>query len=127
MLEVRLLDRKDYRGRNLWELLSPYRYPLGVNTIIIVPKGYVTNFGTIPRWAYWLITPAEMREAALLHDYLCNENFLLEGEPFYSGFSRLVSDTILYGHLRDIGIDRFRAFTIYVGVRGWAFLTGQFP
>ena len=125
MLDARLLDRKDSKGRNLWQLLAPYNYSLGINTVITIPQGYVTNFGTIPRWATWFITPGEMREAALVHDFLCNENFTIEGEPTYSGFSRLVADTILYVHLREVGIDRLRSYLVYLGVRGWATITGQ--
>ena len=124
-LHVKLLERKGPRGENLWELLAPYEYSLGINTVITVPKGYVTNFGSIPRWVHWFITPTEMREAAVVHDFLSNENFLVDGEPINSGFSRLVADTILYVHLRDIGIDLLRAMAIYAGVRGWAYFTGQ--
>jgi hypothetical protein len=126
MLQTVLLDRKDSRGRNLWELKEPYRYALGVNTIVEVPVGYITNFGTIPRWAYWFITPDEMREASVLHDFLTNESFTLDGEPTYSGFSRAVADAILYVHLRKIGIDVVRSTAVYVGVRLWALSTGQF-
>lgn len=126
MLHVKLLDRKDEKGRNLWELTEPYMYPLGVNTPIIVPKGYITNFGTIPiRFCYLIITPDEMREAAVVHDFLCNENFKLDGEPTYSGFSRRVADAILLDHLRKIGIGWSRAFSVYCAVRLWAITTGQ--
>lgn len=125
MLAVRLLDRRDDQGRNLWELTEDYLYPLGINTVITVPAGYITNFGTIPRWCYCLITPAEMREAAVVHDFLCNENFTLDQAPIHPGIPRRVADAILFDHMRRIGIGYFRAYAVYLAVRGWAMSTGQ--
>lgn len=125
MLSVTLLDRYDKSGRPLWQLNDSYSYEIGVDTTIVVPAGYITNFGTIPRLAYWIITPAEMREASVLHDFLCNEDFTLNGSPRYSGFSRHVADVILYRHLRKLGIGYFRATAVYVAVRAWAYYSGQ--
>lgn len=123
MLHVRLLDRKDDSGRNLWELTEPYKYAIGINTPVTVPAGYITNFGTIPRLAYWIIAPSEMREASVVHDFLCNENFKLDGEPTYSGFDRRVADAILFVHLRQIGIGYVKAYLIYLAVRFYAIFT----
>lgn len=125
MLSLLLLERKDSAGRNLYLVQEDYRYTVGINTVITVPAGYITNFGTVPRWAYWFVSPEELREASVVHDFLTNENFILDGEPFYSGFSRRVADAILYEHMRKIGIDRVRSYVVYAGVRAWAYLTGN--
>jgi hypothetical protein len=121
MLDLRLLDRTDSKGRPLFKLLEDYAYPLGIDTYIVVPKGYITNFGTIPRFCYWVITPAEMREAAVVHDFLCNEDFTIMEQPLFSGVPRRVADAILYDHLRRIGIDIVRANLIYAAVRAWEY------
>jgi hypothetical protein len=124
-LDLRLLDRTDENGRPLWQLLEDYQYTIGVNTVITVPKGYITNFGTIPRCLFYIVAPDELREASVVHDFLCNENFLLDGEPFYSGFSRRVADAILYDHMRKLKIGIPRTYMVYFGVRLWAYMTGQ--
>lgn len=125
MLIAKLLERKDNAGRNLWELQEDYHYTLGIQTVIVVPKGYITNFGTIPRLCYWVITPEELREAAVVHDFLCNENFKLDGVPTYSGVPRRVADMILFSHMLQIGIPYYKASLVYFAVRGYATFTGQ--
>ena len=124
-MKLELLGTKDHSGRPLFQVIEDFQYPIGVNTVITVPAGYITNFGTIPRWFYSVVAPSEMREASVVHDFLCNEQFTIDSAPINSGFSRRVADAILYDHLRKIGIGWFRASLIYFGVRFWAIFTGQ--
>lgn len=40
-----------------------------------IPRGFVTNFATTPKWIHWLYPPrGKYDRAALLHDYFCNVN-----------------------------------------------------
>ena len=41
---------------------------------ITVPRGFITNLGTIPRCLWWFIKPSELGEASVVHDYLLQEN-----------------------------------------------------
>lgn len=43
--------------------------------LFTIPKGFVTNFATTPKWIHWLYPPrGKYDRAALLHDYFCNVN-----------------------------------------------------
>ena len=81
-----MLADTDDSGRPLFSLSEAYVYPLGPGSSVTVPEGYVTNFGTIPRWFSWIVSPVELREAAIVHDFMCNESF--DGDELDSGYSR---------------------------------------
>lgn len=121
---LQLLDRADDQGRSLFMLTEPYPYRLGPGCTIIVPRGYVTNFGTIPRWFSWIVSPTQLREAAIVHDWLCNESF--GDEPTTtSGFSRWLADAILYEAMARLGFSWFKRSLVFVAVRGWSIATHQ--
>lgn len=122
---LRLLNRTDSRGRPLFELTEPYRYRLGPGATIMVPAGYVTNFGTIPQWLAWWISPYQLREAALVHDYLCNEHFNDGYAPTYSGYSRWLADAVLYEAMARLGFSWIKRFSVFVAVRAYAIATGN--
>lgn len=118
------LKEQDKNGNPILELNDDYKFRLGPRAIITVPKGYQTNLGSIPRWLHWFINPADLREASVVHDYLCNEDFgdEIEGE---SGFSRWIADAVLYEAMVKLEIaDPLRRWLVYVACRGWARLKG---
>ena len=48
------------------------RTDTGREFYVIIPKGFVTDFGTVPKWAQWIINPRGKGERAyVLHDWLC--------------------------------------------------------
>jgi len=52
-------------GRHSWVLLDKWVTPFGT-----VPKGFVSNGASVPRWLWWFIPPAGVLfEASILHDY----------------------------------------------------------
>lgn len=56
-----------------WELCESFEYrigSLGSNQFIIVPKGFVTDFATIPRFLWFLPYWAKFNKAPILHDHL---------------------------------------------------------
>ena len=72
-LDVRITQKKR-DGRPLAELLTAFTYEvgdLGSGDVITVPKGYVTDFASVPR-ALWAIEPplGDAGKAAVLHDWL---------------------------------------------------------
>ena len=121
-VSLELLDQKDSQGRNLWRLLGDYRAEVGPGCTIVVPKGYVTNFGTVPRSFYRLVTPAELREASIVHDWLCNEHF--DGNLSDSGYSRWMADAVLYESMKAVGVGGIRRVLVWLAVRGWAWWKG---
>ncbi len=53
------------------KLLEPLKFYTG-ECIIMVPKGFKTDYASIPKWLQWLISPIEkyVWRASILHDYL---------------------------------------------------------
>jgi hypothetical protein len=78
--------------------------------IITVPKGYVTDLATIPRWYWSIISPArsDLIEAAIIHDYLY-------GCP--GSITRSEADAILYNALILDGSSEYVAKKMYYSVR----------
>lgn len=120
--KLKLLNRTDPEGRPLFQLLRRYRYRLGPGTVVEVPAGYVTNFGTIPRFLWWWISPGELREGAIVHDYMCNEAFNDDDGPIYSGYSRWMADAVLYEAMARLGFGWFKRATVFAAVRVHAIL-----
>ena len=58
-------------GENTWELLAPLVYEGSIKRI--VPKGFKTDFASVPRAVWWFCPPAagNHAEPAVLHDYMC--------------------------------------------------------
>lgn len=122
---LQLLDRADGEGRSLFMLTEPYPYRLGPGCTIIVPRGYKTNFGTIPRWFSWIVSPTQLREAAIVHDWLCNESFDGDEVTVKSGFSRWMADAVLYEAMARLGFGWFKRSLVFGAVRLYAIVTYQ--
>jgi hypothetical protein len=62
-------------GPKLWMLLAPMKYttPRGKFT---VPKGYLTDHASVPRFFIRIVPPvqSEIAEASVLHDWFYNNN-----------------------------------------------------
>lgn len=58
---------------NLWRTFYPFDYHVGSypsTEIIVVPSGYVTDFASIPRIFWSVLSPIDKHgKASLLHDY----------------------------------------------------------
>lgn len=58
---------------NKWELEESFVYYTEDGEYIIIPKGYRTDFASVPKM-FWSIIPPWGRygKAAVVHDYLCD-------------------------------------------------------
>ena len=60
-------------GKNLWKVYSEFEYHVGSypsEEVIKVPKGKVTDFASVPRMLWWIISPIDRHaKAAVVHDY----------------------------------------------------------
>lgn len=107
-LRVELVTDKHGRsilreGRQQWRLLAPFRY-----RDVVAPEGFVTDFCSIPRLLWRIEPPVGIAaRAAIPHDWLYQE----KAKP------RDVADGIFRDALRDLGIPRWKAQLMYVGVR----------
>jgi len=81
-LQVKELSEASFSERGSWELLSPLVYESDVaKTIICVPKGFKTDFASIPRlpFVFWILGD-RYRKPAVIHDYLYGTHELTREE-----------------------------------------------
>ena len=136
-LVIVLLDNKrapsTRDGRSLWGLYRTLTYrPGDMVHSIEVPKGFVTDLASIPRWG-WIILPPDgpWVKAAIIHDYL----YATGGTGVWKGhdrsidrpadYSRKEADEILREAMENRGVGPIRRTIIYLAVRiggsrGWS-------
>lgn len=101
-------------GRNLWKVYEEFEYHVGSypsDEIIVVPKGFITNFASVPRIFWSLISPIdEHGKAAVIHDYCyC-----------VGSYSRKRSDKIFREGLQVLNVKPWKVFCMYWAVRLFA-------
>lgn len=109
-LEVKLVDQQAAEGRGTWKLTAPMAYESDVaDQTLIVPKGFVTDFASVPRFpaTYFALFGNIAAEAAALHDYLYST----------TPFSRYKCDCVLKEAALATGCAKWKAWGLYIGVR----------
>lgn len=78
---------------------------------IIVPNGYISDGGSIPKIFWWILSPFEnYAKNCILHDYLC--------DLFHLGFiSRKQADKIFLESMEELKIKKSTRVTLYCFVR----------
>jgi Protein of unknown function (DUF1353). len=93
-----------------WMLQRDLVYRIGINTpyTITVPKGFVTDFGSIPKiFRPVLGSTGPYSQAAVVHDYLY----------WVQSCTRKQSDNLLAIAMRESGVSAIKHWAIYSGVR----------
>jgi hypothetical protein len=102
-------------GKNLWKNYQPFEYHIGTypsDEIITVPAGFKTNFASVPRIFWPILSPIDDHgKAAVIHDY-CYAKGL---------YNRRISDKIFREGLRVLNVKSWKVFCMYYGLRmfGW--------
>jgi hypothetical protein len=117
MLEFKtpLIARALSDGVN-WSLHEPLVVDLGFpihNDFLIIPKGFVTDFGSVPKVLQLFVNPQGKAKAAfVLHDYLYRVQVT----------TQLMSDSFLNEGMIVLGVNWFQRFMVYRGLRigGWS-------
>jgi len=99
-----------------WELHAPLVIDLGLpgnRDLLRIPKGFTTDFGSIP-WFIpnWIANPqGKAKRAFVMHDYLYRNQL----------FTQLVDDALLNEGMIIDGVNWFQRATVYRGLRlgGW--------
>lgn len=79
----------------------------------ILPKGFATDFASIPRILHSLISPiSNSVYGAVLHDYLYRN----PTDPVASATTKADADRYFYWGLRACGVNRLTAGLMYIGV-----------
>lgn len=122
-----------YDGRH-FELMRTYRAELPDGRYILVPEGVRTNFGSIPWFVRWLISPIDrhMVVPAIVHDFLTYE--FTSGQVTYvpviykpngriddSDVSWDQAATIMRQMMKSLGAPGWKRGLVYAGLRvyGW--------
>jgi hypothetical protein len=102
-----------------WVLVEPFGYTGNTDTIT-VPKGFVTDFASVPRLCVWLLPRyGRWTQAAILHDYLWRR--ARDGEfDFYD------ADGIFNRALRELQVPFLRRWIMWTAVR-WGAGFNDFP
>lgn len=105
-------------GGKLFRLEEPMAYDVGEEgsgQTIIVPKGFVTDFASIPRLAQVIIPKDVGRRAAVLHDWLYATN------GCRGFFTRRKADAIFNEAMAVLNVPGFVRWPMWAAVRigGW--------
>lgn len=107
LIDIRRLDHGKY------ELLDDVKIYIAEDFPLIVPKGLVFDWASVPSFLWWFIAPDTRGIAlpALLHDQLYTSEL----------FDRAVCDALLLQGMKRMKFDFFRRTLAYVAVRmfGW--------
>jgi hypothetical protein len=102
-------------GKNKWRVYKPFEYHVGEypsKTIIYIPIGFVTDFASVPRIFWPIISPIdEHGKAAVVHDYLYRTGL----------YSKFKSDKIFLEAMEVLKVNKLKRYTMYytVCVFGW--------
>ena len=78
---------------------------------ITVPKGFITDFASVPRLFWFIYSPiGPWSVGAILHDYI----YSIECEL---NIHRKLADDMFYAVMRDCGTSKFTAYIMYLSVR----------
>lgn len=104
------LDGRKLKGR-LWEVLEPFTYETDHGLNLYVPRGFISDLGSIPPFLWWILPPDHTySQACVLHDYLCGEGHML-----YSLSVRQVSE-IFEQAMRDLGVEGWKRAVMFRSV-----------
>ena len=98
-----------------YELVHAFEYLDYKGRTIIIPRGFKTDFASIPRFGRWLVTGHDdTRKAAVVHDYLCG------GE-----LPRREADLIFKHAMKEAGVPGWKRSLCYAAVAAYTLFTGQ--
>jgi Protein of unknown function (DUF1353) len=98
-----------FGDNKFWIVVEEMVYVIGsTNERIVVPKGFVTDFASIPQalWAMGLSPHGQYSRAAVIHDYLY----------WSQGCSRGQADRLLVIAMKESSVSGFDEFLVYRGV-----------
>ena len=96
----------------LFKLMADLTYHSIDGAVYIVPQGFITDLGSIPRFFWNIIARDSAPSAFVTHDYLCDADWI----------SRRDADNILREALSISNIANWRVSVIYWAVRLYATL-----
>jgi hypothetical protein len=121
----------EFVSANHWRLLEEFDYEvgdLGSGKIIHCPAGMETDFASIPRLFWNILSPyGSYGKAAIVHDYLYGIQGDYANKPNPQMYTRKQCDQILLEGMVVLGVNVVIRRIIYSAVRcfgGWAWKKG---
>lgn len=114
-------------GKDVYRVKQGFRYYVGDRDNrewVYVPKGFLTDGATIPKWLHWLIKPwGKHGQACIVHDVLCLYPFVHgpDGTRMIS-FNR--AHKIFREALKVTGNNSIKVFAMYWAVRIYFHIKG---
>lgn len=103
-------------GGEWFVTLEDLFFHIGDKVTINVPKYYLTDLASIPKWARWAISKTDDHiRASIVHDYLCERGVM----------SRAAADGLFPDLLRADGLRGWKVVAMYLAVRIGALLPGK--
>jgi len=102
-------------GDNRWELVEGFEYHVGTypsDEVISVPTGFTTDFASVPRVFWNIISPVGNHgKAAVIHDYCYST----------ACYDKKRSDEIFLEAMEVLGVSKWKRNTMFYAVRwfGW--------
>lgn len=115
----------EYLDGHYWEVLVPFDYHIGAPDGIehvIVPKGFITDFASIPRALWSVLSPTgSYGKAAVVHDFLYKMRIVEAAGLQPRLVERGEADSIFREAMDVLCVRRLTRWTVYSGVRmgGW--------
>jgi hypothetical protein len=102
-----------------WALIDPLVWTGTQGDVIWVPRGFVTDFASVPRFLHWLVLPyGPYTRAAVLHDYLIDER-INNPDPALRVTSR-DTDGMFRRVMQDLGVPWAKRWIMWAAVRAAA-------
>lgn len=100
------IEEVDEEHRN-WKLLDNLDYA-GNQQVFSIPRGFVTNFASVPQIFWSMIAPwGRHMKPAVMHDYFYRTAIV----------SRLDADRLFYRMMKQLGVSWWKRQVIYRAVR----------
>lgn len=124
-LQICALPKAELRERGLsvpwFQVLEAFIYESDRFGLIVTPRGFLTDFGSVPRAARWYVNDddPDLLYPSLPHDFLYDRRGVLaDGRKF----SRAQCDDVLAEAMRSLGARSDHVAVIHAAVRigGWA-------
>ena len=98
-----------FADNQTWALTRSLQYAIGnTGVILTVPRGFVTDFASIPKLLWWWLSPHDYySRAAVVHDYLY----------WTQQCTRLQADNLLLIAMKESNVSSERQLLVYRGVR----------
>lgn len=111
-LKAEKVHEVDGLGRANWRLLAPLVYSSRLRGLIVVPKGFKTDFASVPRLPLaYALTGDTAHASAVVHDYLCRITFQ-DCEITWAEAARVFKEA-----MKHEGVPGWRRQMMYLGVR----------